>query len=298
MMKKLSALLMALVMCVSLVACGGVDPQPAIDAFNSASDAYDNLVDKMNENIEAYPQDVIDVMNQMGEALLTHKETLESGEALTEEYVAELIQVCTEVEQWAKDAEAQLADLATTGVDKQPVIDAFNKTSTAFDKLANEVNANTGAYPQEFIDLLIQMSDSLTQCKELLESDQALTEEEANSLTTQLADIEAWVAQAEAEFVAGAEGGEAVNVDMQAAIDRFNMVGSMFDATANAVNANAGAFTQEFIDSMVQMSEIMSDYKALLESDYQPTEAEYTAMMADFDLIEQWLLEVEKQVFG
>ena len=87
-------------------------------------------------------------------------------------------------------------------------------------------------------------------------------------------------------------------MDMQAAIDRFNMVGSMFDATANAVNANAGAFTQEFIDSMVQMSEIMSDYKALLESDYQPTEAEYTAMMADFDLIEQWLLEVEKQVFG
>ena len=49
---------------------------------------------------------------------------------------------------------------------------------------------------------------------------------------------------------------------------------------------------------MVKMSEIMTDYKTLLESNYEPTEAEYTAMMADFDIIEQWLLEVESQVFG
>lgn len=298
MMKKLSALLMAMVMCVSLVACGGVDPQPAIDAFNSASDAYDNLVDKMNENIDAYPQELIDIMVEMGNALTEHKEILESGEELTEEYAAELVQACAEVEQWAKDTEAQLADLATTGADKQPVIDAFNKTSTAFDKLAAEINANIGAYSRDIIDVFTQMANSLTQTKVVLESDQALTEEEANTLITQLTDIEAWVAQATAELLGGDDVGGAATVDMMAAIERFNTISGMFDATANAVNANAGAFTQEFIDSMVQMSEIMSNYKAILESDYEPTEAEYTAMMADFDIIEQWLLQVESQVFG
>lgn len=298
MMKKIAAFLMAMVMCVSLVACGGVDPQPAIDAFNSASEAYESLANKMNENLEAYPLDLIDVMNQMADALLTHKETLESGEELTEEYVAELIQACADVEQWAKDTEAQLAELAIAGADKQPVIDAFNKTSTVFDKLANEVNANAAAYPQEFIDLLNQMADVMLQTKTMLESDQALTEDEANSLIQQLSDIEAWVAEAEAEFVTGAATEEATNVDMQAAIERFNTISGMFDATANAVNANAGAFTQEFIDSMVKMSEILTNYKAMLESDYEPTGAEYTTMMEDFDIIEQWLLEVEKQVFG
>ena len=45
-------------------------------------------------------------------------------------------------------------------------------------------------------------------------------------------------------------------------------------------------------------SEIMSNYKAILESDYEPGGAEYNAMMADFDAIEQWLLQIESQVFG
>ena len=298
MMKKLIAILMTMIMCVSLVACGGVDPQPAYDAFNSASDAYDNLVDKVNESIDAYPQELIDLMSQMGEALATHKATLESGEELTEEYVTELVQACTDVEQWVKDTEAQLADLATTGADKQPVIDAFNKTSTAYDQLANQINANPGAYSQDVIDVLTQMANSLTQTKEMLESGQALTEEEANNLITQLTDIEAWIAQVEAELLGGDDVGSSATVDMMAAIERFNTISGMFDATATAVNANAGAFTQEFIDSMVKMAEIMADYKTILEVGYEPTEAEYTAMMADFDIIEQWLLEVESQVFG
>ena len=37
-MKKFVALILAIVLCLSLVACGGPDKQPAIDAFNAAVD--------------------------------------------------------------------------------------------------------------------------------------------------------------------------------------------------------------------------------------------------------------------
>ena len=55
-MKKITSLLLVLVMCVSLVACGGVDKQPAIDAFNKASTAYDEVATIINENPDAYDQ--------------------------------------------------------------------------------------------------------------------------------------------------------------------------------------------------------------------------------------------------
>ena len=61
-MKKLFPLLLVLVMCVSLVACGGPDKQPAIDEFNEASTAFDALVAIINKDIESYPDEVIEVM--------------------------------------------------------------------------------------------------------------------------------------------------------------------------------------------------------------------------------------------
>lgn len=203
MMKKLSTLLIALVMCVSLVACGGADPQPAIDSFNSASDAYDTLIDKINANIEAYPQELIDAISEMGSTLTEYKDMLESEREYTEEEVTGMIEVFTEVENWAKDLDAQLEELANAGIDKQAAIDAFNATSTAFDALANKVNASPEAFSQEEIDLLNQMADTLIQCKELLESDQELTQEQIDALVTDLNNIEAWVAEAEAVLVGG-----------------------------------------------------------------------------------------------
>lgn len=214
MMKRMYAVLMTLVMCISLVACGGVDKQPAIDAFNNASTAFDDLVNKMNANIDAYPQELIDVMNEMANGMLENKEILESDMELTEEQINEMIAAFAEVEKWAVETDAQLEELAGSGSNEHAV------------------------------------------------------------------------------------GGEDVYVDMQAAIDRFNAISGMFDATANAVNANVAAFSQEFIDTMVELSGIMSEYKAMLESDYEPSGAEYATMMEDFDIIEQWLLQVESQVFG
>lgn len=299
-MKKRISILMVLVMCVFLAACGGVDTQPAIDAFNSASAAFDELANQMNANINAYPQELIDVMNEMAAAMTEHKEILESGQELTEEQIEEMIAAFAEVEQWAVETEASLEDLVIKVGDKQAVIDVFNKTSTAFDNLSSQINANIDAYSQETIDVMTQMANSLIQCKEMLESDQQLSEEEADALISDLTNIEKWVAEAEGALVAdGGSGSYAyTEVNMQTAIDTFNAISGMFDATASAVNANAEAFSQDFIDTLVQLSAAMSNYKAILESDYMPSLEEYNTMMEDFAVIGQWLLDVESQVFG
>lgn len=107
-MKKMLYLLLTLVMCLSLVACGGPDRQPAIDEFNEASTAFDALVEIINKDIEAYPQEVIDLMVEMSEALTLHKETLESDEELTEEKLNEMIEWYNVVDQWVIDLKKDL----------------------------------------------------------------------------------------------------------------------------------------------------------------------------------------------
>lgn len=183
--------------------------------------------------------------------------------------------------------------VACGGVDKQPVIDAFNTTSTAFDELANEVNANPDAYPQEFIDVMNQMADSLLQCKELLESDQELTQEQVDELIKNLNDIDAWVADARETFVEAApveaEEGE-VTLDKESVTDAFNYVSTIFDETATAVNADPDAYPQEFIDGMVSISESLSAYKEILESDQELTEAELLEIMENLVAVEEALV--------
>ena len=107
-MKKLFPLLLVLVMCVSLVACGGPDKQPAIDEFNEASTAFDALVAIINKDIESYPDEVIEVMVEMSEVLTLHKETLESDEEITEEQLNEMIEWYNTVDQWVIDVKKDL----------------------------------------------------------------------------------------------------------------------------------------------------------------------------------------------
>ena len=202
MMKKLSALLMALVMCVSLVACGGADPQPAIDSFNSASDAYDTLIDKINANIEAYPQDLLDAISEMGSTLTEYRDMLESDQEYTEEEVTGMVEVFTEVENWAKDMDAQLEELAVEAVvaDKQLAIELFNGVSTMFDAAGTVVNANPDAFSKEFTDTMVEMAGIMSEYKTLLESDQELTEEEFNIMVEDLIAIEEWLVEAESQL--------------------------------------------------------------------------------------------------
>jgi len=107
-MKKLVSLLLALVMCLCLTACGGPDKQPAIDAFNAANTAFTEVANAMNENIEAFPEDVVDSMVSLGETIAEHKALLESEEELSEEQLAEMIEWYAMVEDMMAETKAEL----------------------------------------------------------------------------------------------------------------------------------------------------------------------------------------------
>lgn len=107
-MKKFAALFIILVICLSLVACGGPDVQPAIDAFNQASNAFDEIAVTINADPNAYDPEVIDVMIEMADMLAQHKELLESGQDFTEESLNEMIAWYGDVVTWAGEVKAEL----------------------------------------------------------------------------------------------------------------------------------------------------------------------------------------------
>lgn len=107
-MKKMVSVLLAAVMCLSMAACGGPDKQPAIDAHNKAGDAINELTEIINENPEAYSEyledinSLVELMNQCGELLESDSDELD------QEALDEWVEKCGEVEQWAKDAKAEI----------------------------------------------------------------------------------------------------------------------------------------------------------------------------------------------
>ncbi len=106
-MKKLISLLLVMAMCSSLAACGGPDKQPAIDAHNKAGEAVNELTEIINADPETYAdylsemQTLVDTLNQCGEVL-------ESDQEVDQDALDEWVKRCGEVEQWAKDAKAEL----------------------------------------------------------------------------------------------------------------------------------------------------------------------------------------------
>ena len=107
-MKKMIALTLVLVLCLSLVACGAPDKQPAIDAFNKASTAFDEAANIINENPGAYDEEVITTMNEMADVMLQHKALLEGDEEISEEKLNEMIAWYGEVEAWVAEVKAEL----------------------------------------------------------------------------------------------------------------------------------------------------------------------------------------------
>lgn len=105
-MKKMLTLLLALVMSVSLVACGGPDRQPAIDAFNNASAAFDEVANIINQDAGAYDAELIDAMIQMSDVLSQHKALLEGDQELTEEKLNEMMEWYGDVEDWVASVRA------------------------------------------------------------------------------------------------------------------------------------------------------------------------------------------------
>ena len=107
-MKKILAMVLALVLCLAMVACGGPDKQPAIDAFNKASAAFDQVVAVINEDPSAYADEVIETMTEMANLMIQHKELLESDKEISEEALTEMINWYGDVEKWVADVKAEL----------------------------------------------------------------------------------------------------------------------------------------------------------------------------------------------
>lgn len=196
-MKKLTALLLALVMCLGLTACGGTDTQPAIDAFNTAADAFDMTANAINEDVEAYPQELIDTMNEMADAMLEAKALLESDTELTEEKVQELVSDLADVEAWAVDVYENLENMTveatTVDTSKEAVIESFNYVVERFDAISIEVNKNIDAYEEEFIEGMTEIAEGILSYKEILESEAELSEEDAMSILEGLLLVDEWI---------------------------------------------------------------------------------------------------------
>ena len=333
-MKKLVGILMVMLLSVTLVACGGVDKQPAIDAFNNATSVYDALVNEINADISAYPQELIDVMMEMSEALLENKAILEGDQELTQEQIDAMIAAFGSVEKWAKETSSELANLKNAVVEepepteapkateapepteapvatevpeptaapesvadnRQPAIDAFNKAVTAYDGLVDKINANPEIYPNYVVELMATMEAPLTNCKAILESNTALADENVQELVSAMNDVYAWVVEVEMSTGGSVEG--AGSADVQSLIDMYNMLVEPINAYVDEVNRHVDDFDETLVTTLSEYAQFLSDCQLVFDSGLEIPEEDCKSMKHNFDIIWQWVLEVEHDIFG
>ena len=204
-MKKLATLLLALVMCLSLVACGGVDKQPAIDAFNSAVTKYDAMTAEMNENIELYPEDLVDVMIEMSDALSEHKAILEGDQELTQEDVDMLVGVFNGVEAWVDETVPQLDKyLEANALALEDVADYTQTVAVRFDVIAEMVNEDPSAYDDEFVATMVELSEILTNyIVALAEGGDSLSVDDLSLFLDVVATVDTWLQEIEPQLGIG-----------------------------------------------------------------------------------------------
>lgn len=188
-MKKLTALFMAIAMSLSLVACGGgPDKQPAIDALDKAGTAFNEVANKMNENIGMYPQDTIDELNELAGIMNEKMELLASDTDLTQEDIDAIVASAAEIEAWA----TELRPMLDTIVDTQPAKDAFISAVNVYDEVAIYMNENIELFTEEDIAAMTDVGNVLMECKETLESVTFTDQEALDAFIANMADVEAW----------------------------------------------------------------------------------------------------------
>lgn len=191
-------------MMLCLTACGNTNEKKdeAIDAFNSVTEIFDETTELINENNDSIDDELITIYQEMAELLTEYKELLESDEELTDEEYDEMIDWFKEAKDWATESKEVIeTELANPTPDKsQEAIDAFNAATTVFDETAVLINANIDSIDDEVITLYQEMSSVLTECKELLESDTEITDEQYDELIASFNEIEVWATQSKSEL--------------------------------------------------------------------------------------------------
>ncbi len=95
-MKKIITILAAMILCLNLVACGGPDPQPAIDAYNELADNYNKFVEYANADLDSYSEEDIDMLNGCADVLTDYADKMENGEEFTQEEIDEMVDMFEE----------------------------------------------------------------------------------------------------------------------------------------------------------------------------------------------------------
>lgn len=95
-MKKLRTILVVMAMSLHLVACGGPDTQPAIDAHTELTENYNKFVDYANADLESYSQDDIDLLNSCAAVIDDYGEKLSKNTEFTQEEIDEMVDMFDE----------------------------------------------------------------------------------------------------------------------------------------------------------------------------------------------------------
>lgn len=103
-MKKLIAFVLVLVMCLSLVACGGPDKNTAIDAFNEANTAFAELANKVNADNDLVSAEDVEVLQEISEKTIEYSDLLKSDEEISEEKINEIVN-------WGKEVKETIAEI-------------------------------------------------------------------------------------------------------------------------------------------------------------------------------------------
>ena len=95
-MKRVIALLLALVLSLFLVACGGPDKQPAVDAYNKLAQNYNTFVEQENENLDSWAEEDIEYMNEIATVITEYGTKLSGDTEFTQEQIDEMVGIFNE----------------------------------------------------------------------------------------------------------------------------------------------------------------------------------------------------------
>ena len=178
---------------------------------------------------------------------------------------------------------------------KEEAASAFNTASAAFNEIADLVNANQGVIDDETIGLFQNMSDLLTQYKDMLEGDETLDDAQYDEMIQWFSEVQTWAADTKTtieEELANGAGDDAQAADQtddQAASDsifpaELEGVESYVidDISATAWELSGGVINGEEMDQ-TDLDAVLADQLALKIGNFISISAEQTSGLILFE---------------